>query len=220
MTMETLESVRLETGPDPQVCIVWLHGLGADGHDFEPIAKALHLPFAVRYLFPHAPVRPVTINGGMAMRAWYDIASPDLRCRVDRQGIRQSQILVAGLIDQQVASGISPDRLILAGFSQGGVIALETGVRYQPPLAGVIALSAYVALAEEFPPATNLSPSILMMHGTEDPIVPFSLAQDSCQLLRQLGYNVEWHAFPMPHSVCAEEMVILRRWLLQRLTLN
>ncbi|HEB77128.1 MAG TPA: carboxylesterase [Methylothermaceae bacterium] len=217
MTMETLESIVLETGPDPRDCIIWLHGLGADGHDFEPIADALRLPFPVRYLFPHAPVRPVTINGGMAMRAWYDIVSPDLRHQVDRQGIRQSQALVAGLIDQQVTGGMKPERIVLAGFSQGGVIALETGVRYRPPLAGVIALSAYVALVDEFPPATDRSPPILMMHGTEDPIVPFPLARDSCRLLRELGYSVEWHAFDMPHSVSAEEVAVLRHWLVERL---
>ncbi len=217
MTAETLESVRLETGPEPKACILWLHGLGADGHDFVPVARALQLPFAVCHLFPHAPVRPVTINGGMAMRAWYDIVSPDLHHRVDRAGIRQSQAQVTALIDRQVEGGIPPERIVLAGFSQGGVVALETGVRYEG-LAGVVVLSAYVALADEFPPATALSPPILMMHGTEDPIVPCSLAQDGCRLLRRLGYRVEWHTFPMAHSLCAEEIAVLRRWLLDRLT--
>ncbi len=218
MTMETLESVRLETGPEPKACILWLHGLGADGHDFVPVAKALQLPFAVRHLFPHAPVRPVTLNGGMVMRAWYDIVSPDLCHQVDRHGIRRSQAQVTGLIDRQVEGGIPPERIVLAGFSQGGVIALEAGVRYQPCLAGVVALSTYVPLADEFPPATESSPPILMLHGTEDPMVPLSLAQEGCQLLRRLGYRVEWHTFPMGHSVCAEEIALLQRWLLERFT--
>ncbi|BCX88471.1 phospholipase/carboxylesterase [Methylomarinovum tepidoasis] len=216
MQDSSLEAVVVETGPDPDACIVWLHGLGADGHDFEPIAAELNLPGAVRFIFPHAPVRPVTINGGMAMRAWYDIASPDLRRRVDAAGIRQSQASIDRLLDSQIAAGVPPGRIVLGGFSQGGVIALETGVRRRPPLAGIVALSTYVALADEFPPAPPDAAPILMMHGSLDSIVPLALAEDSRRLLEALGYPVEWHVFPMAHAVCTEELAILRRWLLAR----
>lgn len=211
------DAVIIETAPQPDACIIWLHGLGADGHDFEPIATALKLPGAIRFVFPHAPVRSVTINGGMQMRAWYDIVAPDLRMQVDREGIRHSRRIVDAILDEQIAGGIEPGRIVLAGFSQGGVIALETGGRRQPPLAGIIALSTYVALVEDFPSAKPDSPPILMMHGSMDPIVPIALARESRQLLVDLGYQVEWHEFQMPHAVCPEEIAIIHHWLVQRL---
>ncbi len=214
---ERLDAVVLETGPDPDACILWLHGLGADGHDFEPLAYELRLPWATRYVFPHAPVQPVTINGGRVMRAWYDIASPNLLRCVDEAGIRRSQRKISALLEEQIAFGIDPARIILAGFSQGGAIALEVGVRHHPPIAGIIALSTYVALPEEFPQATPNAPPILMMHGSQDPIVPLALAERARRRLIEQGYAVEWHVFPMPHSVCAEEIAVLRRWILKRL---
>lgn len=214
---ERLDAIVLETGPDPDACIIWLHGLGADGHDFEPLAYELRLPGAIRYVFPHAPVQPVTINGGRMMRAWYDIVSPDLLCHVDEAGIRRSQQQVSALLEAQIASGIDPKRTILAGFSQGGVIALEAGVRYHRPIAGIVALSTYVALPEAFPEAADAAPQILMMHGTQDPIVPLALAEQSRLVLVRKGYRVTWHVFPMPHSVCAEEIAVLRRWLAAQL---
>lgn len=216
---EKLSAIVLETGSDPKACIVWLHGLGADGHDFEPLACELRLPGSIRYVFPHAPVRPVTINGGMRMRAWYDIVSPDLRRHVDKAGIRQSQRLVLDLLAEQLASGIDPSRMILGGFSQGGAIALETGVRCDPPLAGIVALSAYVALPDEFPQASPNAPPILMLHGSQDSIVPLSLAEQSQLELARKGYQVTWQVFPMPHSVCAGEIEVLRQWLYARLRL-
>jgi len=212
-----LDAVIRETAPQPDSCIIWLHGLGADGYDFEPIAESLQLSGAIRFVFPHAPVRPVTINGGMAMRAWYDIAAPDLRQRVDRAGIHQSRKLIDALIDEQIEKGIGAERIVLAGFSQGGVIALEAGVRRQPAIAGIVALSTYVALGDEFPPAGSDAPPILMMHGNMDPIVPVEVAEESRRLLLELGYRVEWHAFSMPHAVCPEEIAIIRRWLMRRL---
>jgi len=213
----SLESVVIETGPNPKTCIVWLHGLGADGYDFVPLTRELDLPFAVRYLFPHAPVQAVTINGGRRMRAWYDIASPNLREKADKAGIRRSQELIAALVQTQIAHGISPDRLVLGGFSQGGVMALEVGVRHSPPLAGLVALSAYLALPEEFPEASPNSPPILMVHGSQDPIVPLALAEQSRQVLECKGYRVTFQVFPMGHSVCAEEIALLSQWLKARL---
>lgn len=213
-----LEAVVIETAPQPDTSIIWLHGLGADGHDFEPLATELQLRGAIRYVFPHAPVRPVTINGGMAMRAWYDIVAPDLRMAVDREGIEHSVALVDRLITEQIEGGIAPARIVLAGFSQGGVIALECGVRQHPALAGIIALSTYVALAETFPPADPVAaPAILMMHGSMDPIVPLAVAEESQRLLLELGYPLEWHVLRMAHGVCGEEIVLIRRWLGQRL---
>jgi len=214
VTSYKLDAVIIETAPQPDTCIVWLHGLGADGHDFEPMAAELQLPGAIRYIFPHAPIRPVTINGGMSMRAWYDIAAPDLRLQVDRVGIQHSRKLVDALIDEQITAGIAPERIVLAGFSQGGVIALECGVRHRPPMAGIIALSSYVALADEFPVAAPESPPILMMHGSLDSIIPVAVAEQSYRLLLDLEYRVEWHVFQMPHGVCAEEITIIRHWLM------
>ncbi|WP_460036068.1 alpha/beta hydrolase [Methylothermus subterraneus] len=214
---EKLSAIVVETGPDPTACIVWLHGLGADGHDFEPLARELKLPGAIRYVFPHAPMRPVTINGGMRMRAWYDIVSPDLRRHVDAAGIRHSQELIQAVIEDQIAAGIDPGRIVLGGFSQGGVMALEAGARQEPPLAGVVALSAYLALPEEFPQASPHAPPILMAHGDQDPIVPLALAEQSRLILEHKGYRVSWRVFPMPHSVCAEEIAWLNRWLEARL---
>ncbi len=214
--IERLETVVLETGPNPDTCILWLHGLGADGYDFEPLAHELKLPGSIRYIFPHAPIQPVTINGGMRMRAWYDIASPNLQGQIDQAGIRRSQKLIQALLEDQIKAGISPERIVLGGFSQGGVMALETGVRCKP-LAGIVALSAYLALPQEFPEASPNAPPILMLHGSQDSLVPLSLVEQSRLILERKGYRVTWQVFPMPHLVCAEEVAVLRQWLWARL---
>ena len=200
-----MDAVRIETGSSPQAAVIWLHGLGADGHDFEPIVPELELAQPVRFVFPHAPLRPVTINQGMRMRAWYDIyqfgGGPE-----DEAGIRASQRIVEDLIQQQ---GLPANRIVLAGFSQGGAIALQTALRHAERLAGVLALSTYLplaaALAAERSPANGDVP-ILMAHGTYDDIIPLARAEQSRQALERLGYRLQWHAYPMPHAVCPEEI--------------
>jgi phospholipase/carboxylesterase len=203
-----MEAVEIETGSPPQAAVVWLHGLGADGHDFEPIVPELRLKKAVRFVFPHAPVRPVTINQGMRMRAWYDIlqfgGGPE-----DDKGIRASQGLIDGLIASEVKRGIPEDKIVVAGFSQGGAIALQTALRYPKRLAGVMALSTYLPLAATLSAeraAPNAQTPIFMAHGSYDDIIPIKRAEDSRNFLEQLGYRIEWHGYPMPHSVCGEEV--------------
>ncbi len=219
MNDELLPCVEIAPNNAHRTSIVWLHGLGADGHDFEPIASELALPaeLGVRFVFPHAPQRPVTVNGGCVMRAWYDILAPDLGHAVDEAGISDSRRRVSALVDREVTLGIPPSRIILAGFSQGGMIALEAAARYREPLAGVLALSTYLALPEQFPDAAAATP-IFMAHGTQDPIIPHRLAVTSRETLERKGYAVEWHSYTMPHSVCLEEIRDLRVWLLARLT--
>lgn len=218
MNQDLLPCVEIPAPASHRASIVWLHGLGADGHDFEPIAAELALPAAlgVRYLFPHAPRRPVTINGGYVMRAWYDILAPDLSAGIDEQGIRESERQVAALVERETAAGIPYGRIILAGFSQGGAVALETAARLPEPVAGILALSTYLTLPEQFPIARSACP-VFMAHGSEDPIVPHALAIRSRQVLEGKGYPVEWHSYPMPHAVCAEEIRDIRAWLLTRL---
>ena len=208
-----MQAVEIETGPETKLCVVWLHGLGADGHDFEPIVDELKLPFATRFVFPHAPVRPVTINGGMPMRAWYDIFSLD-NGPEDAAGIRASAAAVTELLDAERARGI--DRVVLAGFSQGGAIALQAGLRYEHALAGVLVLSSYLPLAETLArerASINQDVPISMTHGSADPVIAQTLAERSCERLRSLGYRVEWHSYPMAHSVCAEQIRDLGDWL-------
>jgi phospholipase/carboxylesterase len=210
-----MEAVEIETGSPPAAAILWLHGLGADGHDFEPIVPELRLAKPLRFVFPHAPVQPVTINNGMRMRAWYDIFQfgPG---REDDKGIRASQRLVEELISQEVKRGIPEDKIILAGFSQGGAIVLQTALRYPKKLGGVMALSTYLplaaTLAAERSPANAQIP-IFMAHGQYDDIIPIRRAQDSRNLLQQLQFSVEWHEYPMPHSVCGEEVRDISAWL-------
>src|SRR5690242_6376106 len=182
--MELLPHVELVTGADPTGTVIWMHGLGADGWDFVPIVRELPLPedMALRFVFPHAPVRPVTINNGMEMRAWYDIAMNDIARVPDEAGIRASQALVEDLIDRETDRGMDPNRIVLAGFSQGGVIALQVGLRHRAPLAGIVALSTYLALEESLDAqatATNRNIPILMAHGTQDPVIPLQLAERS-----------------------------------------
>jgi phospholipase/carboxylesterase len=220
--LKALESVTVETGPDPSYTIIWMHGLGADGHDFEPLVPELvtaGLP-ALRFVFPHAPVRPVTINNGYAMRAWYDIVGIDRRSAEDFAGIGASAGAIAELIRNENGRGVPTARIVLAGFSQGGAIALHVATRHREALAGVIALSCYLPLARELAserqPA-NLSAPIFMAHGLQDPVVPYALGDESRQLLTSAGYAVEWHSYPMPHTVCDAEVGDLRRWLTARL---
>ena len=211
-----MEAIEIETGPKPAAAVIWLHGLGADGHDFEPIVPELKLPKPVRFVFPHAPVRPVTINQGMRMRAWYDIlqlgGGPE-----DEKGIRESQGLIQALIKQQP---VPAKAIVLAGFSQGGAIVLQTALRYPERLAGVIALSTYLPLSgkltAEKSPANQELP-IFMAHGRYDDLIPLGRAQKSRELLVDAGYKVEWHDYPMPHSVCGEEIADITSFLVRLL---
>jgi phospholipase/carboxylesterase len=203
----------------PQLAtIFWLHGLGADGYDFEPIARELDLPpsLGVKFVLPHAPRRPITINGGYIMRAWYDIAVQDLSLKPDEAGITESVWALADWLESEIAHGIAPERIILAGFSQGGVIALETAAQHQDQTGGVIALSTYVARPEAFPTAARPLP-VFMGHGAQDPMVPYALGERSRRLLEAKGYDVEWRRYAMPHSVCRDEVADIRNWLLRRL---
>jgi len=216
--LKALESVTVETGPQPAFTIIWMHGLGADGHDFEPLVPELlddELP-AIRFVFPHAPVRPVTINNGYPMRAWYDIVGIDRRSAEDLKGIGESADAIGGLIHREHARGIGSDHIVLAGFSQGGAMALHLATGHPDKFAGVIALSCYLPLARD--PArlrngANLRTPIYMAHGSQDPVVPLALGDDSRQLLTSAGYNVDWHVYPMPHSLCETEVSDLRAWL-------
>ena len=211
-----LECIELETAPNPTASVIWLHGLGADGNDFAPIVPELELPdIAIRFVFPHAPMQPVTINGGMVMRAWYDISDNAIR-REDEGGVRASQAEVEKLIARERSRGVAAQNIVLAGFSQGGAVVLHTGLRHAERLAGIMALSTYVPLADLVPgeiAAMNRALPIFMAHGSGDPIIPMARAQQSRTLLEQLGYAVEWHDYPMPHSVCAEEIADVSVWL-------
>jgi phospholipase/carboxylesterase len=214
-----LEVIEIETGPAPQAAVIWLHGLGADGHDFEPIVPELGLPAAkaVRFIFPNAPQRPVTINNGMRMRAWYDILQPGGGAE-DETGIRESQAQIEGLISREVKRGIPHDKIVLAGFSQGGAIVLQTALRQRERLAGVMALSTYLPLSktlEKERATANGALPIFMAHGEYDNMIPLDRAVRSRDALQALGYAVEWREYPMPHSVCPEEIADIAAFLLR-----
>jgi phospholipase/carboxylesterase len=213
---EPLAAIEIETGKDPTASIIWLHGLGADGNDFAPIVPELRLPGAtIRFVFPHAPVRPVTINAGMRMRAWYDIADGADR-REDERGVRASQASIETLIAREKERGTKAENLVLAGFSQGGAIALHTGLRHSERIAGIMALSTYVPIGEKLPAEASIANRdvpIFMAHGTYDPIIPLNRAEQSRGLLQSLGYPVEWREYRMPHSVCPEELADIGAWL-------
>jgi len=220
--MSLLETIEIETGPQPASAVLVLHGLGADGHDFEPLASELKLQAAgpVRFVLPHAPVMPVTINNGYRMRAWYDILSlgADAPRREDEAGLRASLQKVEALIEREKQRGIAASRIVLAGFSQGCAMALMTGLRHRERLAGIAGLSGYLPLAgttaAERSDANALVP-IFMAHGTQDDIVQVERGRQSCELLRGLGYDVAWHEYPMAHSVCLAEIADLNAWLLK-----
>ncbi len=218
---ELLESIEIETGKNPAATVIWMHGLGADGNDFVPIVNELELDGtpAIRFVFPHAPMRPVTINNGYVMRAWYDVSFGDLEGQsrlADEQGVRESQAHITALIEREARRGVAAENIVLAGFSQGGAIALQTGLRHPRKLAGVMALSTYLPLAESLPqeaaPANKSTP-IFMAHGTYDPVVPLMMGAGSMTLLTGLGYAVEWRQYPMPHSVCPQEIQDIGAWL-------
>lgn len=216
---DSLEVIELQSGSNPTASVIVLHGLGADGTDFVPVAQQLDLaPIGdVRFLFPHAPVMPVTINGGMKMRAWYDILGTDLARREDERGLRASQLLVESLLDRERERGIDPSRIVLMGFSQGCAMTLMTGLRYGERLAGLVGLSGYLPLAavtQAERHAVNSDVPIFLAHGSDDPVIPIDRAIASRDALTALGHPVQWHEYPMPHSVCAEEITDLNRWLL------
>lgn len=220
MSGNSLETVEVETGAAADAAVVLMHGLGADGHDFESLVPELRLPASpsVRWVFPHAPVRPVTINGGYRMRAWYDIVTIGRRAPEDEAGIRQSAESIGALVRRERERGVAADRIVLAGFSQGGAMALFTALRWPERLGGVVGLSCYLplaaSLAAEAHPA-NAAVPVFMAHGTLDPVVPTALGEGSRDVLRSRGYDVEWHTYPMPHSVCGPEVADLRGWLLR-----
>lgn len=221
------ETVEIEPASSATGSVIWLHGLGADGHDFEPIVPELKLgdAAALRFVFPHAPMRPVTINGGMTMRAWYDIISLDRDGPQDEAGIRASSELLLGLIARERDRGIAPDRIVLAGFSQGGAIAMHTALRFPEPLAGLMSLSSWFPLGatmqEEVvdnPAAQPVELPVFIAHGSFDPMLPLALGQQSRDALTGAGYEVEWHEYPMAHQVCAEEIAAIREWLMRVFT--
>ncbi|MEP7242878.1 MAG: dienelactone hydrolase family protein [Gammaproteobacteria bacterium] len=216
--MPSAEAIEVETGPNPTASIIWMHGLGADGHDFEPIVPELVRPGerALRFVFPNAPVRPVTLNNGYAMRAWYDIIGIDRKSAQDEVGIRSSDAIVRGLINRENERGVPASRIVLAGFSQGGAMSLYSGTRYPERIAGIMALSCYMLLATKFEAeraASNAKTPVFLAHGTQDPVVPLMLGQDTRSLLETNGYPVEWHDYAMPHSVCPEEIGHIGAWL-------
>lgn len=218
MAVSLIPHITVEPDTTAEYAVIWLHGLGASGHDFEPIVPELKLPaeLAVRFIFPHAPQRPVTINNGMVMPAWYDITGLDFDKRADLESFAASGELVEAFITSQLQLGIPANKIILAGFSQGGALALHTGLRYPQRLGGVMALSTYLAtgdsLAEEAAPANRDIP-VLYAHGLSDPMIPIAQAIRSRDRLKELGYQVEWYQYMMDHSVCLEEIGDISRWL-------
>jgi phospholipase/carboxylesterase len=221
--MELPETVEVLSGESPRGSVIWLHGLGADGHDFEPIVAELGLggEQSLRFVFPHAPLRPVTINGGMTMRAWYDVLTLDRGGPQDEAGIRESSRMLEMLIEREHEREIPHEKIVLAGFSQGGAIALHTALRYPQRLAGLMALSTWLPLSDCFDQEVVRNEAaqahelpIFMAHGSFDPMLPIALGQHSHEALQQAGYQVEWHEYPMAHAVCAEEITDIRNWLL------
>ncbi len=223
---QDIEFIERQTGLDPTHAVIWLHGLGADGHDFEPVVDQFNLPedISVRFIFPHAPIRPITVNNGMEMRGWFDIVDMDFDMRrsetEDRAGVEHSTEIVKALIEQENQRGIPTEKIILAGFSQGGAIALFAGLRLESRLAGIIGLSTYLpasaTTAEELSDANKSTP-LFMAHGTQDPIIPIHSATQSYEMLVELGYEIEWHTYDMPHSVSQEEIRHISNFLNQQL---
>jgi phospholipase/carboxylesterase len=215
---ELLDNIEIETAPNPTVAIIWMHGLGADGNDFVPLVKELDLAGlpGIRFVFPHANTMPVTINGGYVMRAWYDIMGTDLVRREDEAGLRTSQLQVEALIAREKARGIPANRIILAGFSQGCAMTLQTGLRHPETLAGLMCLSGYVPLSAKVPTersAASLATPIFMVHGLHDGVIPIARAEQSRDLLKSMGYRIEWHEYQMQHSLCQDEIDHIGAWL-------
>jgi len=213
-----LQTIEIETAPNPAATVIWLHGLGADGNDFVPIVRELDLSGSqpIRFIFPTAPTMPVTVNGGYVMRAWYDIFGPDLVRREDEPGLRASQAMVEALIAKEKARGIPAERIVLAGFSQGCAMTLQTGLRHAEKLAGLMCLSGYLPLAGTLAAeahSANQATPIFMAHGRQDPVVVMQRAEQSRDLLNTLGYQIEWHEYQMQHSVCLEEIEDIGHWL-------
>lgn len=216
--MTLLDSIEVETGPEPHSTVIWLHGLGADGHDFEAVVPELvrRGERALRFVLPHAPLRPVTINGGMTMRAWYDIVGFDRHAAQDEAGIRASGAAIAALIARENARGVPSERIALAGFSQGGAMALFSGIRHPQRLAGIVGLSCYMLLGATLAAehtAVNQSTPLFVAHGTRDPVVDVRLGEETRRMLEEHEYSVTWHSYPIPHSVSAEELTHVAAWL-------
>lgn len=218
--MSELDSIIIETQPQPDAAVIWLHGLGADGSDFVPIVEQLQIPsnMAIRFIFPHAPVRPITINQGYQMSGWYDISSQSIVEQEDEAGIKESSAILKQLCEEQEANGIESSRIILAGFSQGGAIALHCGCRYDKPLAGIMALSTYLALpdtlADEMSDCAIEIP-VFMAHGRQDEVVAYEHGMESKELLSAHDIDVHWHEYDMGHAVCDEEIQHIRQWLME-----
>jgi phospholipase/carboxylesterase len=217
--MSKLEAIQLETGKNPGAAVIWLHGLGANGNDFVPIVQQLNLPadLAIRFIFPHAPIRPITINQGYEMPGWYDISNLSIVDGQDDEGIKESSNALHQLSEQQEEQGIDSTRIILAGFSQGGAIALHCGLNYPRPLAGIMALSTYLpqcTTLDSNSSTTNRATPLFMAHGRQDDVVAPDYGKQSCERLQDAGHKVSWHEYPMAHSVCMEEIVDIQNWLL------
>ncbi len=221
----TEDSLIIETGlHTPDAAVIWLHGLGADGHDFEPIIPELRLDpgISIRFIFPHAPMMPVTINQGFVMRAWFDIRTADIAAEVDEEGIRTSAQRVNALIGAEIDGGIAPERIVLVGFSQGGAVVLHAGLRHPQPLGGIVALSTFLPMADSLADEksdANANLPILLAHGSTDPVVPVDQAYRAQKVLEREGYEVEWHEYQgMAHGVSGQEISDLAEWLEQRLS--
>jgi phospholipase/carboxylesterase len=213
-----LEFITRKTGDNPELLVIWLHGLGADGHDFEPVVPQFKNPSKnIKFIFPHAPIQAVTINGGMKMRSWYDIKMMDIGKMPDEAGIRESEHSVIELIESQIKAGFKAEQMVLAGFSQGGAIALHTSARTKHKLAGVVALSCYLPMPEKLlteQSNTNISTPYFLGHGSYDPVVPFELGQNSFNTLKAAGYKVSWHEYPLQHGVAMDELEDIKRFVL------
>jgi phospholipase/carboxylesterase len=215
---ELLDFLEVTTGPAPEFSVIWMHGLGADGHDFEPVVPFLGLPgtLPVRFIFPHALRRPITVNGGMVMRAWYDIIEISTTKGQDEAGIRHSAEKIHALVDLEISRGIPAEKIVLAGFSQGGAMALHVGLRYPQRLAGIMALSAYLLFPERIETErsqANSETPVFLAHGTQDPMVPYVLGEAARSVLQEGRWPVEWHSYPIPHSVSQAEIVDIGHWL-------
>jgi len=219
--MKIIEHIELVTGADPKGTVIWMHGLGADCWDFVSVVKELGLPadLPLRFIFPQAPARAITINNGQVMPGWYDISMAELHRKPDEAGVRQSQASIDQLVAREIGRGIAAEKIILAGFSQGGAIALQVGLRHRESLGGILALSTYLTLEDSLAveaTIANTNIPILMAHGTQDPLIPLSLALASRAKIEARGYKVDWHEYPMPHSVCMEEIEDIGVWIQAR----